>query len=89
VVLTNVRGSEEQFSYRKHKIIALVGFVPPPNGVRMGFGVASYGGNVMISVNVDEDLTENPQTLIDAFIEEVDQIEAGMVAKQKQLVCCC
>eukprot|EP01083_Nonionella_stella_P179169 635364_1 len=51
-VMSNVRGANNQ-TFCGAKIADIVGIVPPPMGVALGYAVFTYDGKVMISVNVD------------------------------------
>ena len=56
MVVTNIRGSDSELRILGAGMEWMLGFVPPPPGMALGFAVYSQYGQVMLSVNMDENI---------------------------------
>lgn len=74
VVSTNLRGPSFQLSIGGSVVKEMVGFVPPPHNVGIGFGIVTYNGNVGISVSVDEKLGIDVTALLSDIEEEFERL---------------
>ena len=71
-IMSNVRGSSQQLSYSGHNLKGIVGFVPPPNGVALGIGLASYHDWLGCTINCDKNVIPFPDTIIKYYKDELN-----------------
>ena len=70
-VMTNVAGPREPVYFAGSRVAGVLGWVPASGEIGLGVSIFSYHGGVTIGLQVDAGLVPDPQTIIDAFSEEL------------------
>ena len=73
-VMTNVPGPREPVYFAGTKVAGVLGWVPASGGISTGVSIFSYDGGVVVGLRVNARLIPDPQTIIDAFGEELDEL---------------
>jgi hypothetical protein len=73
--MTNVIGYQEKESFLGKDLREIIILVPPPAGVAIGVAVISYLGNIYISLSVDELVINDPDELLNDFIDEFNDFK--------------
>eukprot|EP01095_Lingulamoeba_sp_RSL-Kostka_P000058 TRINITY_DN10104_c0_g4_i1.p1 TRINITY_DN10104_c0_g4~~TRINITY_DN10104_c0_g4_i1.p1 ORF type:complete len:532 (-),score=143.35 TRINITY_DN10104_c0_g4_i1:116-1711(-) len=71
--VTNVPGvpSKGFFKYYDKEISDLIGFVPSPVTIGLGFSVFTYADKITVGLNVDNNVTNKPTEILDLFFDEL------------------
>jgi WS/DGAT/MGAT family acyltransferase len=72
VVMTNVKGPQEQLYLAGSPLTAVMAWVPTTGRMGIGISVLSYAGKVRLGVLTDEALTPDPETIIAGFHAEYE-----------------
>jgi WS/DGAT/MGAT family acyltransferase len=72
VVMTNVKGPQEQLYLAGAPVTKIVGWVPTTGGMAIGVSVFSYNGHVRLGVLTDAGLIPDPESIIAGFRAEVE-----------------
>ena len=83
-IMSNVRGSPFTLSYEGHEMKGLVGLVPPPNGVTIAAGLASYDDWLVATLNCDAKTIPNPSRILEFYKEELRTLEAKYLTKKPE-----
>ncbi len=82
-VLTNVPGPKEALYFSGKKIGNLMFWVPRSGMIGLGISIMSYNGNVTIGIACDDGLMPDPETLLDGFEQEfnelIDLVQSGKI----------
>jgi len=73
-VMTNVPGPQEQLHIKGRRVENVMPWVPRAGRIGMGVSVFSYNGEVRLGVACDAHLVPDPDTIIDGFEKEFDQL---------------
>lgn len=84
VVVTNVRGSSNSYSYKGREVTRIIGFIPPPNPVPVGIAVSSLAGLVNITIKSDPSVIKDPVKFIEFVHEEIDAMRQDTIKKKDQ-----
>ena len=71
VVMTNVRGPQEQLYLAGSPLAALMAWAPTTGRMGIGISVLSYAGKARLGILTDEGLTPEPETIIAGFHTEL------------------
>ena len=77
VVMTNVPGPREPLFLAGRRISSVMFWVPQSGHLGIGISILSYAGSVMVGVNTDAGLIPDPEAVVSAFHDEIDQLVAG------------
>jgi len=83
-VITNVPGPLHKLYFAGQQIKNFVFWVPAPGDLGMGVSIFSYAGEVIVGVETDAGLVSDPESIIDAFHAEFDQLKLWMLADEPQ-----
>ncbi|SER15467.1 acyltransferase, WS/DGAT/MGAT [Solimonas aquatica] len=72
-VVSNLRGPEQPVSIAGHAIRNLVFWPPQSGGIGLGLSLFSYAGHLSLGVCVDQALIANPQRLLQAFRDSLNE----------------
>lgn len=72
LVVTNVRGSEQDRYFAGHRIGRQMFWVPQSGGIGIGVSILSYAGQVHFGVVADKRRVPDPDTLADMFAHEFE-----------------
>jgi WS/DGAT/MGAT family acyltransferase len=75
-VMTNVIGPQEQIYLAGAPLESLMFWVPQSGRLGMGVSILSYNGQVYMGVITDQGLVPDPETIIDGFHAEFDDLVA-------------
>ena len=75
-VMTNVIGPREQIYLAGAPLESLMFWVPQSGRLGMGVSILSYNGQVYLGVITDERLVPDPESIIDNFHAEFDDLQA-------------
>lgn len=82
-VLTNVPGPKEALYFAGRKISNLMFWVPRSGLIGLGVSIMSYNGNVTIGIACDDGLMPDPETLLDGFEQEfndlIELVQSGKI----------
>jgi len=70
-VMTNVPGPQEPVYFAGSRVVGVLGWVPAGGEIGMGVSIFSYAGEVTIGLQVDAGLVPDPETIVDAFGDEL------------------
>lgn len=73
--MSNVRGSPFLLTFTGHKMQGLIGVVPPPHGVSIAIGLASYQDWLICTANCDKNTIPDPRCLLKYYKEEFVKLE--------------
>jgi WS/DGAT/MGAT family acyltransferase len=76
LVVTNVPGPTAHRWLAGHRIETILFWVPQSAKVGVGVSLFSYAGEVWVAVATDAGLVPDPETIVGAFVEELDALEA-------------
>ena len=74
VVMTNVPGPQMPLYIAGKELAGIMAWVPQSGRVALGLSIISYNGKVFVGVNTDEGLVPDPDTIMDAFYAEFDNL---------------
>jgi hypothetical protein len=74
-VITNVRGPAETRYVVGARVTRLLGWVPESGNQTLGTCIFTYDGNVHVGFKVDAERVPDPESLLDAFMDELGQLE--------------
>jgi diacylglycerol O-acyltransferase len=77
-VMTNVPGPRHPIYLVGQPVRNLMFWVPHPGNLGMGVSILSYAGQVTIGVTTDVGLVPDPETIVEAFHTEFDQMVASV-----------
>lgn len=83
-VMSNVRGSPFALTYGNHKMMGLIGVVPPPQGVSIAIGLASYQDWLICTANCDKNTIPDPRCLLKYYKEEFTKLEQKYLKNKQQ-----
>ena len=83
-VITNVPGPRHKLYLAGRQIKNFVFWVPAPGDLGMGVSIFSYAGEVMVGVETDAGLVPDPETIVEAFHAEFDQLKLWMLVDEPQ-----
>jgi WS/DGAT/MGAT family acyltransferase len=75
-VMTNVPGPREPVYFAGSQVAGVLGWVPAGGEIGMGVSIFSYAGEVTIGLQVDAGLVPDPETIVDAFGQELAALSA-------------
>jgi WS/DGAT/MGAT family acyltransferase len=75
-VITNVPGPQEQRYLAGAPINTLMAWVPQTGRIALGISILSYNGKVWLGVATDQGLVPDPETIIDSFYLEYQDLLA-------------
>lgn len=78
-VMTNVPGPQEPLHLKGRRIQHIMPWVPRAGHVGLGVSIFSYDGDVRLGIACDAGLVPNPDTIIEGFQHEFDQLAAGLL----------
>lgn len=70
-VVTNVPGPPEPFYFAGNKVTGVLPWVPTAGGGGFGVSIFSYGGNLIVGLQVDPGLVPDPETILADFEREL------------------
>ena len=73
-VMTNVRGPQKKLYLAGSLIDSLIFWVPQTGRLGIGVSILSYAGEVRVGIITDEGLVPDPQTIIENFGQEFNQL---------------
>ncbi|HLZ38529.1 MAG TPA: wax ester/triacylglycerol synthase family O-acyltransferase, partial [Mycobacteriales bacterium] len=73
-VMTNVPGPRAPWYVAGVPVAGAIGLVPCSGNVPLGVSIFSYAGTVYVGIAVDAVLVPEPQTIVAAFRDELDQL---------------
>lgn len=73
-VVTNVPGPREQLSFLGKRIKQPLFWVPSASKIGLGISLFSHAGSIHVGVASDAGLIPDPETIVDAFHAEVDEL---------------
>ncbi|MBF0209354.1 MAG: wax ester/triacylglycerol synthase family O-acyltransferase [Desulfamplus sp.] len=73
-VLTNVPGPKETLYFAGKKIANFMFWVPRSGMIGLGVSIMSYNGNVTIGIACDDRLMPDPETMLQGFEEEFNEL---------------
>jgi hypothetical protein len=73
-VMTNVPGPREVRYFAGQPITGLMFWVPQSGRLGLGISILSYAGEVLVGVATDAGLVPDPESLIEAFHTEFDDL---------------
>jgi len=77
-VMTNVPGPQEQLHIGGARLQTIMPWVPRAARIGLGVSVFSYNGEVRLGVACDAGLVPDPDTIIDGFEAEVEQLACDL-----------
>ncbi|MEA3440122.1 MAG: wax ester/triacylglycerol synthase family O-acyltransferase [Chloroflexota bacterium] len=82
LVVTNVPGPRQALRFADVKIDGLMFWVPAPVNLSLGVSMISYAGDVMVGIATDAGIIPDPETIMDAFYEELMMLSEWEKASQ-------
>jgi WS/DGAT/MGAT family acyltransferase len=73
-VMTNVPGPKEEIFLAGKAVRSIMFWVPQSGKLGLGVSIISYAGQVRLGVTTDAGLVPDPQTVIDAFHDELESM---------------
>ena len=73
-VLTNVPGPRRKLHMNGHRVQHIMPWVPRAGKIGLGVSIFSYAGDVRLGIACDSGLVSDPETIIEGFEHEFDQI---------------
>jgi WS/DGAT/MGAT family acyltransferase len=73
-VMTNVPGPREKLYMAGAPLDTLMAWVPQSGRLGLGVSIISYVGQVLLGIATDEGLVPDPETIVDAFRAEFDEM---------------
>ena len=83
-VITNVPGPRHKLYLAGQQIKNFVFWVPAPGDLGLGVSIFSYAGEVMVGVETDAGLVPDPETIVEDFHAEFDQLKLWMLTDEPQ-----
>jgi hypothetical protein len=80
-VVTNVKGFDKPISMFDKQVVRMIGFVPPPTKIPIGFAVGSLAGDLAISLKADTAVIANPELFIQCVTEEIEMMQSFCKSK--------
>jgi WS/DGAT/MGAT family acyltransferase len=81
-VMTNVPGPQEQLHLRERRIQNVMPWVPRAGRIGLGVSIFSYNGEVRIGIACDAHLVPDPDTIVDGFEAEFDQLATDLTPEE-------
>jgi len=82
-VMTNVPGPRETRYFAGQPIKDIMFWVPQSGRLGLGVSIISYAGNVLVGIATDAGLTPDPESIVEAFHREFDDLmELVYLAKE-------
>jgi len=75
-VFTNVPGPTKRLYLAGKPVKSFIFWVPQSGGLGMGISISSYAGEVRLGLSTDAGLVPDPETIIEAFHAEFDEMLA-------------
>ena len=85
VVMTNVKGPQEQLYLAGSPIETMMFFVPSTGRLGVGVSILSYAGEVRLGVITDERLVPDPENIIAAFHAEFHSLHTLALEVEEQI----
>ena len=82
-VLTNVPGPRQVHYLAGTPLRRILVWAPPSGSISMSISILSYAGEVTVGFATDAHLTPDPETMVAAFHEELDALNAAGVRRQE------
>ncbi len=82
-VITNVRGPAQPRYIVGTRVTRLLGWVPESGNQSLGTCIFTYDGTVHIGFKVDAERVPDPESLVHAFVAELDELERLGIAKRR------
>ena len=76
VLVTNVKGPQEQLCLAGAPLEEIMFWVPRYGGIGVGISILSYAGQVRLGILSDKDIVPDPENIIAAFHDEFDGLLA-------------
>ena len=73
-VMTNVPGPREPVYFAGTRVAGVLGWVPAGGGISTGVSIFSYAGGVVVGLRTNARLAPDPETIVTAFTEEVEEL---------------
>jgi diacylglycerol O-acyltransferase len=83
-VITNVPGPQHPIYFAGEKVEDLSFWVPHTVPLGIGVSLMSYNGKVYMGIVTDEGLVSDPDSIVNAFTEELNRMEMLLLSKQDQ-----
>ncbi|PIE40951.1 MAG: wax ester/triacylglycerol synthase family O-acyltransferase [Gammaproteobacteria bacterium] len=80
-VMTNVPGPAEPVMMSGTKLVKPMFWVPQSGEIGMGVSILSYDNKVEFGLIADTALVENPQDVVEGFIDQYEQLKARVLTK--------
>ncbi len=74
-VMTNVPGPRETIYLAGSAVRGIMFWVPQSGHLGIGISILSYAGQIWVGIAVDADLIPDPRLIIDAFQEEIQDLQ--------------
>ncbi len=82
-VMTNVPGPKETLYLAGSRLTGLMFWVPTASNLGLGISIISYAGEVIIGFMTDAGLVPDPETIVEGFHAELDEMRELLVAPEK------
>ncbi len=83
-VMTNVPGPQESLHMKGRRIQHIMPWVPRAGHVGLGVSIFSYDGEVRLGIACDAGLVPDPDTIIDGFQREFDQLAEQLITDEER-----
>ncbi len=83
-VMTNVPGPQEPLHMKGRRVQHIMPWVPRAGHVGLGVSIFSYDGAVRLGIACDAGLIPDPDTIIDGFQHEFDQLADGLLSASER-----
>jgi len=77
-VMTNVPGPQEQLHIKGRRVQNVMPWVPRAGHIGLGVSIFSYNGEVRLGIACDGHLVPDPDTIIEGFELEFDELAADL-----------
>ena len=83
-VTTNVPGPREHRYLAGTRITSLLGWVPGSGDQTLGTCIFTYAGTVRVGFKTDTSVIPDPERILDAFHEEIDDLRQGLETNHRR-----
>jgi hypothetical protein len=83
-VMTNVPGPREPVYFAGSRVSGVLGWVPAGGDIGMGVSIFSYDGGLVVGLQVDAALVPDPETILDAFEDELSSLARLARARKRK-----
>jgi WS/DGAT/MGAT family acyltransferase len=84
-VMTNVVGPSQQLYLGNAAIDTIMAWVPQSGRVGLGVSIFSYNGRIWLGVSTDQGLVNNPERIVENFLEELHLLGAQAMLRSRPL----